>query len=271
MRIWQVFGLEITINDLFSNPVLADLAGAVQRASRPELPAIRRREEAEALRLSFAQQRLWILAQMEGVSEAYHIVFGVELKGELDAGALRRALDRILERHEALRTTFGMAGDQPVQHIASAEQSRFQLIEDDLRGHPESERELEQLVSEARGARFDLEVGPLIRGRLVRLKQDEHALLISMHHIISDGWSMGVLVRELSALYGAYRNNQADPLPPLEIQYGDYAMWQRKWIDGEILQRQAEYWKKMLAGAPAVLEVPMDHARPAQQDSGEGW
>ena len=108
--------------------------------------------------------------------------------------------------------------------------------------------------------------GPLIRGRLIRLAEDEHALLITMHHIVSDGWSMGVLINELSALYGAFLRGEADPLPELEIQYADYAVWQRQWIEGEILQQQAAYWKTALAGAPALLELPADHPRPAQQD-----
>ena len=114
--------------------------------------------------------------------------------------------------------------------------------------------------------RFDLEQGPLIRGRLIRLAEEEHVLLITMHHIVSDGWSMGVLVNELSALYGAFLRGEADPLPELEMQYADYAVWQRQWIEGEILQRQAAYWKTALAGAPALLELPADHPRPAQQD-----
>ena len=114
------------------------------------------------------------------------------------------------------------------------------------------------------GASFDLEAGPLIRGRLIRLAEDEHVLLVTMHHIVSDGWSMGVLVRELNALYRAFLGGEADPLPELEIQYADYAVWQRQWIEGEILQQQAAYWKTTLAGAPALLELPTDHARPVR-------
>ena len=216
--------------------------------------------------LSFAQQRLWFLAQMEGVSEAYHIPFGLRLKGDLDRTALRRALDGILARHEALRTTFVSIDGEPVQRIAAVEGSSFHLIEHDLRLHANAEAELDRLTELEVTASFDLEAGPLIRGRLIRLSEDEHVLLITMHHIASDGWSVGLLINELSALYGAFHRGEADPLPELDIQYADYAVWQRQWIEGDILKQQAAYWKTALAGAPALLEIPADHPRPAQQD-----
>ncbi|HZD07452.1 MAG TPA: condensation domain-containing protein, partial [Candidatus Limnocylindrales bacterium] len=140
------------------------------------------------------------------------------------------------------------------------------LLEHDLRGQNDVEAELAALRGLEAGASFDLQAGPLIRGRLIRLGENEYALLVTMHHIVSDGWSMGVLVRELNALYGAYRRGEADPLPDLEIQYADYAVWQRQWIEGDILQQQASYWKTTLAGAPALLELPTDHPRPIRQD-----
>ena len=121
-------------------------------------------------------------------------------------------------------------------------------------------------MAEEAGAPFDLARGPLIRGRLVRIGDDDHVLLITMHHIVSDGWSMGVLTRELGALYGAFRAGRPDPLPPLAVQYADYAAWQRRWVEGEVLREQAEYWQETLAGAPGLLELPTDHARPARQD-----
>ncbi|HEX3683969.1 MAG TPA: condensation domain-containing protein, partial [Bryobacteraceae bacterium] len=208
-------------------------------------------ERTGQLPLSFAQQRLWFLAQMGGEGEAYYLTFGVRLKGDLDRGALRRALDRILARHEALRTTFGLVDDQPVQRIADGEDLHFRLAEHDLREldlgeQLEAEAELARLVAEEAGEPFDLEAGPLIRGRLIRLAGAEHALLITMHHIVSDGWSMGVLVTELSTLYGAFVRGEPDPLAELEIQYADYAVWQRKWIEGELLRKQGDYWKSTL-------------------------
>jgi NRPS condensation-like uncharacterized protein len=152
-----------------------------------------------------------------------------------------------------------------VQRIA-AEDSGFDLQEHDLRQHSDAAAELQRLAIEEADTAFDLQVGPLIRGRLVRLDDREHVLLITLHHIVSDGWSMGVLTHELGVLYGAYRQGQADPLPRLPIQYPDYAVWQRRWLTGEVLQTQSDYWRRTLAAAPAVLELPADRRRPVQQD-----
>ncbi len=218
------------------------------------------------LPLSFAQQRLWFLAQMEGVSRAYHIPFGLRLNGELDRAALQEALDRIVFRHEALRTTFDFLDGAPVQRIAAAEESSFLLLEHDLRSCGDVEAELERLATQEAGASFDLKAGPLIRGRLIQLADNDHALLLTMHHIVSDGWSTGIFNSELSALYASFREGGADPLPSLQIQYADYAVWQRQWIEGEILQQQATYWKTALAGAPELLELPTDHVRPVEKD-----
>ncbi|MES1260290.1 MAG: amino acid adenylation domain-containing protein, partial [Acidobacteriota bacterium] len=265
-RLREALNVEVAISDLFAYPVLAELARAAGSAGRATLPPVTQVRRDERVPLSFAQQRLWFLAQMEGVSEAYHIPLGLRLEGSLDAAALRGALDRIVARHEALRTTFVLVEGEPVQRIVAAEQSRFPLKEHDLRGHSGAQTELDSLIAEEAGASFDLEAGPLIRGRLIRMDEEEHTLLITMHHIVSDGWSMGVLTRELNALYGAFARGQSDPLPEPELQYADYALWQRKWIEGDVLREQAEYWKTTLAGAPAVVEVAADHARPAQQD-----
>jgi non-ribosomal peptide synthetase component F/acyl carrier protein len=268
-RIREVLDIEVSISALFAHPALSEFArGAEDTGSvQNQLPSrITPCERSERISLSFAQQRLWFLAQMEGVSEAYHISFGVRLTGKLDGVALRRALDRIVARHETLRTTFAFVDGEPVQRIASQEDSRFQLIEHDLRRHEEREGELDRLIAEEARTAFDLEQGPLIRGRLIRRAEDEHALLITMHHIVSDGWSMGVLIQELSALYGAFLCGEADPLPELPLQYADYAAWQRQWMTGDVLQQQADYWKTALSGAPALLELPADHVRPAEQN-----
>ncbi|MDU6561180.1 MAG: condensation domain-containing protein, partial [Streptococcus vestibularis] len=171
----------------------------------------------------------------------------------------------IVARHEALRTVFVQGDDgMPVQRIAAA--AGFALSDHDLCGAAEAAGELQRLVAVEATASFDLERGPLIRGRLVRLAADEHVLLLTMHHIVSDGWSMGVLTRELGALYRAFAHGEADPLPPLAIQYGDYAVWQRRWLSGEVLARRGAYWKEALSGAPALLELPWDRPRPAEQD-----
>ncbi|MBV9678252.1 MAG: non-ribosomal peptide synthetase, partial [Acidobacteriaceae bacterium] len=264
-RLRQVLGLEVALADLFARPVLADLAQALESAARVQLPPITVSERGEPLPLSFAQQRLWFLAQMPGVSEAYHIAGGLRLTGELGRSALRRALDRLVARHEALRTTFPVLDGQPIARIAS-EASGFALREYDLRSHAAAAQALGGLVAEEARVPFDLAKGPLIRGRLIQLAEEEHVLLLTMHHIVSDGWSMGVLVRELGALYSAFRRGEMDPLPALSIQYADYAVWQRRWLTGERLEAQSEYWRRTLAGAPTVLELPRDYARPAQQD-----
>src|ERR1700685_862435 len=257
----------------FSNLTIAEQESFLRRArslrlkrkavsSLPILPV----DHLSALPLSFAQQRLWFVAQMEGGSGAYHIQLQVRLKGELDRGALRQALDRIVVRHEALRTSFAVVDGEPEQRIAAVDESRFQLLEEDLRRHEDAVGELQRVMAEESGKEFDLAAGPLIRGRLIQLAEQEHALLISMHHIVSDGWSVGVLFKELSVLYEAYGRGEEDPLPELGVQYADYAAWQRKWMEGEVLGEQAEYWKKNLEGAPEMLELPADRVRPGRQD-----
>jgi amino acid adenylation domain-containing protein len=265
-RVRQTLGVEAAVGDLFVRPVLADFARGLEQAVRAELPPIGRAERGADIPLSFAQQRLWFIDRLEGVGAAYHLPVRMRLKGELDREALRRALDRIVARHEALRTVFAEVDGQPVQRIAPAEASPFHLTEHDLRGRDEAGAELRRLLDEEAAEPFDLARGPLIRGRLVRLADDDQVILVTMHHIVSDGWSMGVLTRELSALYAAFRAGEPDPLPPLPVQYADYAAWQRRWVDGEVLRKQAEYWKETLAGAPELLELPADHARPARQD-----
>ena len=257
--------------DLFADPIHAGLVNAPESAAPTELSPIAPAERAERLPLSFAQQRLWFLAQIEGGSAAYHIPLALHLKGSLNAAVLRLALDRIMARHEALRTTFHLLNGEPVQRIAPAEESRFLLEEHDLRGRSDADPELDRLAALEAGAEFDLEAGPLIRGRLIRLREDEHALLITMHHIASDAWSAGVLMKELSTLYNCGLQGMTDSLPALEIQYSDYAMWQRSCVEGERLQRQAEYWKDALSGAPALLELPADRPRSSTPDYSGGF
>jgi amino acid adenylation domain-containing protein len=263
-RIRQLAGAEIAVQEMFAHPVLADFARIMEAAARTELPPIGRASREERLPLSFAQQRLWFLEQMGSGGRVYHSMASRRLRGELHQDALVRALDRIVERHEVLRTTFHSVDGEPEQRVAPAAESRFHLTLHDLSGRPEAE--LQALMEEEAGAPFDLERGPLIRGRLVKLGDDEHVLRLTMHHIVSDGWSMGVLVDELSALYTAFREGRPDPLPPLPVQYADYAAWQRAWVDGEVLREQAEYWKQTLTGAPELLELPTDRPRPQRQD-----
>lgn len=228
---------------------------------------------ASNLPLSFAQQRLWFIDQLEGNSAHYNIPAGLRLRGTLDRSALRATLDRLVARHENLRTRFVAMESDPVQVIGPVD-AGFSLIERDLRPLAPAEREtaVERLSTEEALAPFDLAAGPLIRGQLLQVAEDEHILLVTQHHIISDGWSVGVMVREVSALYGAFSQGLPDPLPPLPVQYADYAVWQRKQLSGESLERQQTFWGQQLAGAPALLELPSDHPRPAVQTSrGEAY
>ncbi|MBW8848838.1 MAG: amino acid adenylation domain-containing protein, partial [Burkholderiales bacterium] len=265
-RIRARLGCEVPLAELFAQPTLAGFAQRVASAHASALPAIVPASREAALPLSFAQQRLWFLAQLDArAAAAYAMPGGVRLRGALDAAALQAALDRIVARHEALRTSFASLEGEPVQVIAAPD-AGLALAHMDLSGHASPEAELERLAAEEARAPFDLAHGPLIRGRLIRLADDDHALLVTMHHIVSDGWSLGVLIHEFRALYAAYVQGQPDPLPPLPIQYADYAVWQRRWMAGEVLERQLDYWRDHLSGAPALLELPTDRPRPPVQD-----
>ncbi|HEX6040667.1 non-ribosomal peptide synthetase, partial [Longimicrobium sp.] len=264
-RVRQGLQVEAALGDLFTRPVLADFARALETGARAELPPIQPAPRDGRLPLSFAQQRLWFLEQMGNLGSTYHVPKRMRLQGALDRGALARALDGIVARHEALRTTFALVDGVPEQRIAPPD-AGFHLLEHDLDGAADADAALARLMADEARAPFDLERGPLIRGRLVRMAADDHVLLLTMHHIVSDAWSGGVLTRELSALYGAFLRGEPDPLSPLPVQYADYAAWQRRWVDGEVLQAQADYWTRTLSGAPELLELPLDHPRPARQD-----
>ncbi len=265
-RLRVTLSLEVELSNIFEHPCLSELATKILGSRQAQLPPITKADRNQPLPLSYAQQRLWFLAQMEGVSEVYHVPFGVGLVGKLDRRALGLAFDRLIQRHESLRTTFAVVDGEAVQRIAAAEDSHFSFRDHDLRGHADASLRLQQLLEEEAHVSFDLETGPLIRGRLVRRAEDEYALLITMHHIVSDGWSIGVLLDELSVLYKAMVRGEADPLPELSVQYPDYAVWQRNWMQGEVLRQQGEYWKITLAGTPTLLELPTDHVRPAEQE-----
>ncbi|MGP6459925.1 non-ribosomal peptide synthase/polyketide synthase [Pseudomonas parakoreensis] len=263
-QVRQQLGVELTLAELFANPELAAVAEVLSRAGRSTLPEILPAPRDQRLPLSFAQQRLWFLAQMDGGHSAYNIPVGLRLRGRLDEDSLQRALARIVARHESLRSRFSQIDDQPQVLILPAETALLLPVED-LRRHPQADNALRGLIEEQACASFNLQHDALLRGRLVRLADDHHVLLLTLHHIIADGWSMGVLTRELAALYQAFSRGEDDPLPPLALQYTDYAVWQRRWLSGEVLQRQSDYWQQTLAGAPALLTLPTDRPRPPQQ------
>jgi amino acid adenylation domain-containing protein len=223
---------------------------------------IPRSEGRESAPLSFAQERLWVLDQLEPGGSAYNMPLAVRMRGHLNVAALEQSLGEILRRHEALRTTFVIEEDRPVQRIAPP--AAFRLASVDLSGMPEGQREAKAqwVLSEEASRPFDLAAGPLLRAVLIRLEQEEHILLVTMHHIVSDGWSRGILYRELSVLYEAFSKGNPSPLPELPIQYADFAVWQRQWLQGDVLAHQLSYWKKQLGGILPVQELPTDRMRP---------
>ncbi|MER9096184.1 condensation domain-containing protein, partial [Mesorhizobium sp. M0700] len=267
-RLSQVVGVELPLTRLFAKPVLADLAESIvevlSRFGSQELPGIAAASRDELLVLSFAQQRLWFLAQLDEGSTNYHIPLALRLRGVLDRVAWQRSLDRLFARHEALRSVFVASEGKPRVEVLPPD-AGLPVLEHDLRDRRDAEAALLDLCHEEARTPFDLARGPLIRGRLIRMSDEQHVFLLTQHHIVSDGWSLGVLVRELSQLYRAFEAGQDDPLPPLAVQYPDYAAWQRRWLSGERLQKQAQYWRDTLSDAPARLALPTDRPRPAQQ------
>ncbi|MDU9026065.1 amino acid adenylation domain-containing protein, partial [Pseudomonas corrugata] len=266
-RLHQDLGAEIDLRTLFAQTSLSELAQHVEQAGQSRLQAIAVVSREQPLPLSLAQQRLWFLDQLDhAASVAYHMPAALHLGGSLDRNALQRALDRIVARHESLRTTFERQDGEVRQRFAPADIG-FSLVEHDLQTLAPEARQpaVERLSQEEARAAFDLSSGPLIRGRLLRLAEDEHILLVTQHHIVSDGWSVAVLIGEFNALYAAFSQDREDPLPPLSLQYADYAAWQQQHLQGERLQAQTQFWKEHLTGAPALLELPADHPRPQVQ------
>ena len=256
-RIGAAFGIGLPLRAVFEAPTLAELAACAKQSERKQDAApIPRIERDRALPLSFAQQRLWFLDQFESQRGIYNIPAAVRLTGSLDVDALERTLNEIVRRHEVLRTSFVLAGDAPVQVIAPMVSLPLDVV--DL-----SETQARLLMQAEAGQPFDLSTGPLIRFRLIRLAVQEHILLVTVHHIVSDGWSMGVVVREVAALYPAFMQGQPSPLPDLPIHYADFAHWQRQWLSGDVLERQRHYWKQRLAGSPSLLALPTDRPRPS--------
>ncbi len=268
-RVRTALQVELPLRALFEEPTVAGLAKRVDEARQTRTSAhitpLRAIDRNGVIPLSFAQQRLWFLDQLEPGSAFYNMPAARRLSGPLNVEALEQALTAIVARHESLRTTFPTVDESPVQMIAPAQRVALPVI--DLSNLPESdgEAEAQRLATEEMLRPFNLEQGPLVRASLLRLQAEEHVLLLNMHHIIGDGWSFAVLFRELTTLYAAFGNGQPSPLQDLPIQYADYAVWQREWLQGEVLEDQLAYWKAQLAGAQAVLELPTDRARPAMQ------
>ncbi|MDY7077385.1 MAG: amino acid adenylation domain-containing protein, partial [Chloroflexota bacterium] len=270
-RVREVFQVEVPLRDIFESPTVVDLAERVEAALRAasglETPPIVPVSRDGALPLSFAQQRLWFLDQLAPDNLFYNIPMAVRLKGRLDVTALEQSVNEIVRRHESLRTTFDTVDGKPVQVIAPELTVPLPVV--DLTDLPEVEREekAHQLVIQEVRRPFDLAQGPLLRARLLWLDEENHIALLTMHHIVSDGWSMEILIREIATLYQAFSASKPSPLPELEVQYADFAHWQREWLQGEVLETQLDYWKQQLGGSPPMLELPTDRPRPAVQTS----
>jgi amino acid adenylation domain-containing protein/non-ribosomal peptide synthase protein (TIGR01720 family) len=270
-RLREALGVELPLRSLFESPTVGDLAAAVEAitseqkgaAAAPPVTAVPREEP---LPLSFAQQRLWFLDQLDPNSPLYNIPGAVRLSGALDVAALERALNEVVRRHEVLRTNFVTVKRQPVQVIVPHADLPLPVV--DLRDVPPEEQDaaLRRLSEEEARRPFDLASDRLLRVKLLRLAEDEHALLFSIHHIISDGWSMGILVRETAVLYDAFAADKPSPLAELPVQYADFAVWQQRWLQGEALEAQLRYWKRQLGGSPAAPRLPSDRARSSEPD-----
>lgn len=247
-------------------PGAAQPAGATTRppAEMTEIVPIPRDSD---LPLSYAQQRLWFLDQWEPASPYYNVPAAVRLHGRLNHQAMQQTLNEIVRRHEVLRTRFTQVDGRPKLVIGAVEQANMPTRVIDLQQIPEFEREQEavRLAMEEARRPFDLSSGSLIRGILIQLDKEEHLVALTMHHIVSDGWSAGVIIREIAALYSAFVEGKPSPLPDLRIQYVDFAAWQRKWFEGAVLEAQLDYWKKKLDNIPGLLELPTDRPRPAVQ------
>ncbi len=268
-RLRDVFSIELPLAAIFEMPVLKELARRIDltrsAADRSVLPPIETVSREQALPLSFAQQRLWFLDQLQPDGTFYNIPVGLRLSGTLDVEALEKSFRKVIDRHEALRTRFRTNNGNPVQEIMPHVNIHFPLTEIEHLNKPEREKELDRITRKEAETPFNLTEGPLLRGRLVRMEENEHVLLMTIHHIITDGWSMGVLVDEIAKLYTAFHAGAEVQLEPLPIQYADYAAWQRKWLQGKELDRQLIFWKDQLNAVPPALELPTDRSRPPVQ------
>jgi amino acid adenylation domain-containing protein len=231
----------------------------------PSEDRIPRRQESGPAPLSFSQQRLWFFDQFEPASFTYNLLTAVSLCGDLKIDALQEAFGEVVRRHEALRTTFDVRDGQPVQIINEQHSIRLCQIDIAHLSHAEQQDRIRELLREQILQPFDLKKGPLLRITLIRLAANDYVLAMAMHHIVSDGWSMNVLVREITAAYQAYSSGHTPDPPPLPLQYADFAVWQRNWLQGDVLAQQLEYWKQQLGNSPTVLELPANRPRPAVQ------
>lgn len=264
-HITQSFNVKLPLRRFFESPTVVDLAGLIEteRKNQPSTTmALARVSREIELPLSFQQLQLWISEQLEPGSSLFNIPSAYSLEGSLDIPALERAINEIIRRHESLRTTFMVKDGSPVQIIAPDTDFKLPVI--NLRETPKAERKLaiQRIIAEEARQPFDLSKDLLLRARILVVKEQEYVALFTMHHIASDGWSIGILINELTSLYMAFRENEASRLKDLPIQYADFAHWQRQWLQGEVLEAKLLYWKNHLTGAPPYLNLPLDKPRP---------
>jgi amino acid adenylation domain-containing protein len=283
-RLNKAFGVELSVRSLFEALTVEKLVEAIASATpsaianisngqqKTQTQIIPKRTETEPSPLSFAQQRLWFLNQLESDSFAYNISAAVRLKGRLNTIALHQSFNEIIRRHEALRTSFAIASNgakpiadgQPVQIIAPSLTLTFPVINLGNMSEIEQQTEVQRLATSKAQQSFNLAETPLLRATLLQLNDTDHVLLFTAHHIVFDGWSIGIFIRELAVIYEAFSTGKPSPLPELPIQYADFALWQRQWLLGEVLKSQIAYWQQQLAGI-SPLQLPIDHPRPKSQ------
>lgn len=266
-RIRDVFEIDLPIQTLFEYPTIAELANVLTEAkgSSESIQPIPQRKQRGPCSLSFAQEQLWLLDQLAPGSPVYNIVDVIRIGGKYNPEAMRRAIEELVRRHEVLRTAFSQFDGQPIQIVLPTIDLVLQELDLSTLAEQERESEWNRVIREEGRKVFELSHAPLLRGTMVHLSHQEHQLLLTIHHIIADEWSMEVIHQEINLLYEAFAQGQPSPLPELPIQYVDFACWQRDWLQGEVLQRQISYWKEELAGAPPILELPADKPRPAVQ------
>ena len=260
-RIKKQFEIPLSVRELFVAPTIAELAMAVERASQTKgIPPIEPIKDDAPIPLSYAQQRLWFLDQLEPGSTAYNMPGAFRLSGRINVRALQQSLHTIVARHDVLRTTMQLVDDEPVQVVMPSDSCSMQVVELASASVEQQQVRIDQEVESLYGHCFNLSAGPLFYVKLLVLGAEDYVLLINMHHIVSDGWSNGILMRELGMLYDAYSRGRSSPLPDLKVQYTDFSRWQRQWLSGDELERQVSYWRTALAGVE-VLNLPTNHPR----------
>jgi acyl carrier protein len=249
-RVRKAFQVEVPLRSLFEAPTVAGLAEKVESAlgsHRGSEVGLRPVGRDQALPLSFAQQRLWFLDQFQPGSQSYNVPAAVRIRGPLQVAALERSLSEIVRRHEVLRTRFVLRQGEPVQEVLAAQELPLAVVDFSAWAEEPREQRVAEFIAAEAAHRFDLSRGPLLRVHLLRLQAEEHVLVLNLHHIVSDGWSLGVLLEELGRLYEAERHGVESGLAEPGVQYGDFAVWQREWLQGEVLEEQLAYWRRQLA------------------------